>query len=97
MTDGRTATTTRLLHDGWSFRQADAAPIPNSNPGAWLPALVPGHVHLDLMRAGVIPDPFAAMHERTVQWVDDAAWEYRCSFDVPGAELDGARHILRFE
>ncbi|HVT76150.1 MAG TPA: glycoside hydrolase family 2 protein [Acidimicrobiales bacterium] len=45
----------------------------------------------------MIPDPFTGMHERGVQWVDDAAWAYRCTFDVDGAALDGARHVLRFE
>ena len=89
--------TTRPLHDNWTFRQTDAAPIPNSQPDAWLPATVPGHIHLDLERAGVIPDPFLGMHERGVQWVDDAAWAYRCSFDIAPGELAGARHILRFE
>jgi beta-mannosidase len=90
-------TTSRFLHDGWSFQQTDAAPIPNSNAAAWLPAVVPGHVHDDLQRAGVIPDPFVGMHERSVQWVDDAAWAYRCAFEIDDAELDGARHILHFE
>src|SRR5689334_24470333 len=37
------------------------------------------------------------MHERSVQWVDDAAWAYRCAFEIDDAELDGARHILHFE
>ena len=90
-------TTARPLDQGWTFRQVDPKPLPNSDPGAWLPATVPGHVHLDLMRAGVIPDPFVGMHERTVQWVDDVGWAYRCSFDIDEADLDGARHILRFE
>jgi beta-mannosidase len=92
-----TTTTTRLLHDGWTFRQLDATPIPNSDVSTWQPAQVPGSVHLDLLRLGIIPDPFERMHERSVQWVDDCDWAYRCSFDVDGASLDGARHVLRFD
>jgi beta-mannosidase len=90
-------TTTRQLHDGWTFRQLDASPIPNSDVATWQPAEVPGHVHLDLLRLGIIPDPFERMHERGVQWVDHVDWAYRCSFDVDAAELDGARHVLRFD
>jgi beta-mannosidase len=58
---------------------------------------VPGHVHLDLQRTGVIPDPFERMHERGVQWVDERDWEYRCQFEVAAEDLAGARHVLRFE
>lgn len=35
----------------------------------WLAAQVPGGVHLDLMTAGRIPDPFVADNELRVQWV----------------------------
>jgi len=90
-------TTRRLLHDGWTFRQLDAEPIPNSDVTAWSAATVPGHVHLDLLALGVIPDPFERMHERSVQWVDECDWAYRCTFDVTEEELDGARHVLRFD
>ena len=89
-------TSTRLLHDGWSFRELKPAPIPFTDVSGWLPAEVPGHVHLDLMRAGVIPDPFERMYERTVQWIDETSWTYRCTFDVSAEELGGARQLLRF-
>ncbi|MEN3271482.1 MAG: beta-mannosidase, partial [Actinomycetota bacterium] len=89
-------TTERHLRDGWTFRQLDAPPIPNSDLVSWQPAQVPGHVHLDLLRLGVIPDPFERMYERAVQWVDDAEWAYRCTFDVSADELDGARHVVHF-
>jgi beta-mannosidase len=46
----------------------------------WLPAHVPGGVHLDLMAAGAIPDPFFGDEELRVQWVAEADWEYRRSF-----------------
>ena len=90
-------TTERLLDEGWTFRQIDAPRIPNSDLRVWQTAQVPGHVHLDLLRLGFIPDPFERMHERTVQWVDDVDWAYRCTFDVDADELDGARHVLRFD
>jgi beta-mannosidase len=89
-------TSTRPLNDGWSFRELDPAPVPFTDVSRWMPAEVPGHVHLDLMRLGIIPDPFERMYERTVQWVDETDWAYRCTFEVPAGELAGARHILCF-
>ena len=47
-----------------------------------LPAEVPGYVHLDLHRAGVIPDPFYRLQERDVAWVDDADWVYQTTFSL---------------
>ncbi len=38
------------LDGAWEFRQ-----VGHEN---WRPATVPGCVHLDLMAAGIIPDPF---------------------------------------
>jgi len=90
-------TTSRLLHEGWCFRQTDPGCLPNTDLRVWLDAEVPGHVHLDLMRAGIIPDPFERMYEQSVQWVDHADWTYRCAFNVDGADLEGARHFLCFD
>ena len=98
MTDGgpdSRRTTSTPLRDGWSFRQVAAPRIPNSDTAQWLPAIVPGHVHADLQRNGVIPDPFLRMYERAVQWVDEVDWVYRCTFDVADA-TKGARRLLHF-
>ena len=77
-------TATRIDH-GWHFREV---PQPGISPTLQLPSLpaeVPGHIHLDLHRAGVIPNPFVRMHERDVAWVDDADWVYETTFtlDLP--------------
>lgn len=91
-------TTERQLDRGWTVRQVDAPSTRYSDAGAPLPAQVPGHVHLDLHRAGVIPDPFERMYERAVAWVDDADWLYECTFAVDELELaGGGRALLRFE
>jgi beta-mannosidase len=60
-----------------------------------LPATVPGNIHDDLMRAGVIPDPFYRLHERDVAWVDDTDWRYTGRFLLN--ELPGRDARLRFE
>lgn len=62
----------------------------------WIPAQVPGHVHRDLMAAGVIGDPFYALQELGCQWVDDVTWVYETEFQY---QRDGAapHRVLRFE
>jgi beta-mannosidase len=62
----------------------------------WLPAQVPGHVHLDLQRHGVIADPYTRMAELGAQWVDEEDWSYRKTFHfTPDPALPG--RVLRFE
>src|ERR1700760_3584461 len=72
----------RTLDTGWQVREVPSEHIAVHNHLPWLPAQVPGQVHLDLMRAGVIPDPFARMHERDVAWVDETDWVYETTFRV---------------
>ena len=77
-----TATTRRELDAQWRVREVAN---PDISPNAllpWLPAEVPGHVHLDLMRAGVIPDPFVRLNERGVQWIDETDWVYEAAFHL---------------
>ena len=63
-----------------------------ADPVGWHRAQVPGTVYQDLLREGLIPDPYIAMNERDVQWVAHRNWVYKLDFDlasVPGrGELD---------
>ncbi len=78
------------LKTNWNMWQH----TPGSEPPAEqrIPASVPGNVHQDLLRAGLIPNPFVGLNETTVQWVGDADWMYTCTFDVPSSAL-AATHI----
>jgi beta-mannosidase len=62
------------LNGAWQFRQAGS--------DEWLPAVVPGGAHTDLLDARRIPDPFVADNELSVQWVADAEWIYRRTFQA---------------
>ncbi len=53
----------------------------------WLPATVPGDVHLDLLANKKIPDPFFRDNEAKLQWIEKESWEYRLSFEVTPALL----------
>jgi beta-mannosidase len=63
----------------------------------WIPAVVPGCVHTDLLAAGKIPDPFYQENEKKVQWVTEADWIYQRKFDVPEEVLKNDCVLLRCE
>jgi beta-mannosidase len=88
-------TTIQVLHDGWRVRDVRGDGDPPTTALPWLPALIPGHIHLDLMAAGVIADPFKNFAERGAQWVDETDWVYETTFFV--TEPIAAHTLLRFE
>jgi beta-mannosidase len=55
---------------------------------------VPGSVHVDLLRAGRIPDPFVEDAEKRVQWVAERDWVYRKTFEVDRALWEEGRIAL---
>jgi beta-mannosidase len=63
----------------------------------WMAAVVPGCVHTDLLRNGIIADPFYATNEHDLQWIDKIDWEYESSFDVPEALRNAASLQLVFD
>lgn len=75
---------------GWTVRAAGGAAPPHI-AGQRLPAAVPGCVHLDLLAAGLIPDPYLDENEGLLHWIGRTDWRYEAEFDHPGpdtAELD---------
>ncbi|MCU0316968.1 MAG: hypothetical protein MUC92_10280 [Fimbriimonadaceae bacterium] len=62
----------------------------------WLPARVPGHVHLDLEREGIIANPLLRTYERGCQWVDETDWVYRTTFDWH-PKRGNPKRVLHFE
>jgi beta-mannosidase len=90
----RTANTTQPLDRGWQFRQVAAA---QDAEAGWLPATVPGDVHLDLLANKKIPDPFFRDNEPKLQWIEKESWEYRLTFDVAPAFLARSNVDLVFD
>jgi beta-mannosidase len=64
-----------LAAASWRFRDCSTK--------SWLPAVVPGCVHTDLIREKKIPDPFWGANEADVQWIEERDWEYKTSFSAP--------------
>ena len=73
------------LNDGWTFL---------GSKGTWLPAEVPGNVHMDLVRNGEMTDPFFGTQEDSVQWVERRDWHYRRALTAPRGEGDWALEFL---
>lgn len=63
--------------------EGDPARIPSRSD--WLPAEVPGNIHLDLRRAGRIPHPFQMDHSKRLRHLEPMEWWYRGDFQFPPA------------
>jgi beta-mannosidase len=74
----------RTLDGAWRLRELGT--------GEWLPGRVPGGVHLDLLAAGRISNPFVGDEEIRVAWVAEREWEYRREF-VVDEEMAGQERI----
>ncbi len=78
-----------LVNQGWVFR--------NAGDVSWFGAEVPGTIHTDLLRNGVIDDPFTDLNELSQQWVGQKNWEYRNTFSLEKNVLKQTHIELVFE
>ena len=62
----------------------------------WIDAVVPGEIHLDLLRAGIIDDPYVGINALKCRWVEEMMWYYRRVFDASEA-AEASYAFLRFE
>lgn len=72
------------LNGEWSVRGANHVPD-------GLTARVPGCIHEDLLRQGLLEDPFYRDNEKKAQWVGREDWTFSRRFAVDDAILDEAR------
>jgi len=68
----------------------------NFNPSYWMKGKVPGEIHLDLIKEGVIPSPYSGSGIVESRWVEENYWFYRREFDVPDI-FDSAINLLVLE
>ena len=71
-----------FLHNGWNLK--------NGRVGT-LEARVPGCVHADLLRHGLISDPFYRNNSNECQWIENEDWDYETVFDASTA---GEAHLV---
>ena len=77
------------LDSCWTFSNAET--------DDWLPAVVPGTVHQDLLRHNLLPDPFYGTNEEKIQWVENEDWAYRTNFTLSEAQMARQAARLVFE
>lgn len=87
----------QLPDDGMAAFHAEAPPADKADKGEWLPATVPGDVHLDLLHDGRISDPFYRNNENKLQWIEKAGWEYKTTIEASSTLLSRAHVELVFE
>jgi beta-mannosidase len=69
-----------LLHEHWVLHLPEGIEELGDSAGKTIAAKLPGCVHLDLMNAGLIDDPFHSDMEKKLRWVDETEWTYSCRF-----------------
>ncbi|MFI5358207.1 MAG: glycoside hydrolase family 2 protein, partial [Opitutales bacterium] len=90
------------LHASWQVMHAEPNLGPTQACSAskveerWVPAAVPGDVHLDYERAGLIGDPFYGLNHDHIRWMEEMDWWYRTEL-TPPATGEGRRLHLLFE
>jgi len=77
-----------LSYENWQFK--------NAKENKWMPAKVPGTVHLDLINNKIIPDPFKDENEKKVQWIENEDWDYQTNFKVTSNQLENQNIDLVF-
>ncbi|MCQ6558477.1 glycoside hydrolase family 2 protein [Paenibacillus mendelii] len=73
---------TGSFHRFWEFGRSMELNTELRGIIPWIPAEVPGSVHWDLHRAGIIPDPYWEMQSLSSEWVNERDWLYRTEFQT---------------
>jgi len=89
------------LNNNWKFKitnyPVDQVTIPLKRINKWIPAIVPGTIHTDLLKAGLIEDPFKERNEYKLEWISKSNCVYRTEFNYPGNTDRSSNIKLIFE
>ncbi|OIN61733.1 glycoside hydrolase family 2 protein [Bifidobacterium longum] len=102
-----TSLTYMPLNAHWTLHAIDCRKAPKSLRDVLqhgIPAEIPGEATLDLLRAGIIDDPFDGDNESKQQWIGDMDWCFTCRFnwhndgsqrhDLVALGLDTCAHLV---
>ncbi|CCM02300.1 uncharacterized protein FIBRA_04389 [Fibroporia radiculosa] len=99
---------THNLDSGWSWKERDfgvasvldevpSRATPEALPSTWASAQAfPSEVHVELLKAERIPDPFIGFNEHKVQWIAEREWLWLSSFPF-SSRGDNGKVELCFE
>lgn len=71
-------TWTEGLHGRWEHGAA-----PELDGQRYIPIAVPGEIHRELQRAGLLDDPNIGLNSLKARWVEEQVWVYRRVFNAP--------------
>ncbi|TCD70426.1 hypothetical protein EIP91_003507 [Steccherinum ochraceum] len=92
------AKVSRALNDGWHFARIGGGDKDVVKDGEWLETTeFPTTVHVELLKAKKIPDPFVGLHEWDVQWIGEAEWAFKTEITVTDEELAAPAADLVFD
>jgi beta-mannosidase len=86
------------LNSNWEYThfpysQTDDAALEKMKSSAWKNATVPGDVHLDLQRDGVLPDLYYGLNFYASAWVEHEDFMYKTSFKTPNYDKGDQVHL----
>jgi len=86
------------LDGQWKLRMIKGAvPSKAAALSKGIKASVPGDVVSELVKQGVLPDPYYRENEKLAQWVGECEWSYEREFRVSNTMLKEDRIVLRCE
>ncbi len=83
-------------HDG-ARGKVEPAIQPQFDADRYIDAAVPGEVHLDLLAAGIIDDPYTGMGALKSRWVEESIFAYRTTFDADASAVSAPHAWLVFD
>jgi beta-mannosidase len=75
----------------WTFTQVGGGK--GTAKEEYLQATGPTTVHVELLKAKRIADPFIGLNEHDAQWIGESDWIFKSSFTIPEGELQFADHV----
>lgn len=79
----------RLIDKAWQLQQY--------GDSISYPIQVPSSVQQELIRLGILPDPFYGTNEQRVQWVEEEDWLYKTTFEITQEDMRHDAVELIFE
>jgi len=68
--------------------------VPEADERVFIDASVPGDIHLDLERLGLVEDRNTRLNAQNQRWVEEQIWVYRRSFTAPADSLNKRAWIV---